>query len=192
MHPFFNAFVERMLQSSKGKLLASRNFDDAQALYEDLMARDPYRLEVCMCVCVRVRARTSMLTSFWQRGLERDSYATLNCPLNLVWKCLRACPCCDDVLVVAGGLDVYSNILFVKEAAAPLSALAHRVVSTDKYRAETCAVVGNYYSLKDGLKAACASGSEILLEFLPPLANQQQVKLLIAKWERFSLLQIAC
>eukprot|EP00967_Tisochrysis_lutea_P020585 scaffold23344_cov19-Tisochrysis_lutea.AAC.2 len=24
MHPFFNAFVERMLQSSKGKLLASR------------------------------------------------------------------------------------------------------------------------------------------------------------------------
>eukprot|EP00967_Tisochrysis_lutea_P014103 scaffold15831_cov23-Tisochrysis_lutea.AAC.1 len=125
-------------------------------------------------------------------GLERDSYATLNCPLNLVvapafshWS--------GNVCVLAlAGLDVYSNILFVKEAAAPLSALAHRVVSTDKYRAETCAVVGNYYSLKDGLKAACASGSEILLEFLPPLANQQQVKLLIAKWERFSLLQIAC
>ncbi len=48
------------------------------------------------------------------------------------------------------GLDVYSNILFVKEAAAPLSALAHRAVATDKYRAETCAVVGNYYSLKVG------------------------------------------
>ena len=43
---------------------------------------------------------------------------------------------------------MYSNILFVKEAAAPLSALAHRAVATDKYRAETCAVVGNYYSLK--------------------------------------------
>lgn len=41
-----------------------------------------------------------------------------------------------------------SNILFVKEALAPLSHLAHRAAATDKYRPETCCVLGNYYSLK--------------------------------------------
>lgn len=46
-----------------------QNFDEAQALYEDMLSHDPYRLE---------------------------------------------------------GLDVFSNILFVKEALAPLSHLAHR------------------------------------------------------------------
>ncbi|GLC48040.1 anaphase-promoting complex component apc8 [Pleodorina starrii] len=68
-----------------------QNFDEAQALYEDLLARDPFRLE---------------------------------------------------------GTDTFSNILFVKEAAAPLSVLAHRVAATDKYRPETCCVLGNYYSLQ--------------------------------------------
>ena len=45
-------------------------------------------------------------------------------------------------------VDVYSNILFVKGDNVALSALAHRVTKLDKYRAETCCVVGNYYSLK--------------------------------------------
>ena len=33
-----------------------RNFDEAQALFEDLMARDPHRVEVRACVraCARV------------------------------------------------------------------------------------------------------------------------------------------
>ncbi|PNW72454.1 hypothetical protein CHLRE_16g681578v5 [Chlamydomonas reinhardtii] len=68
-----------------------QNFDEAQALYEDLLARDPFRIE---------------------------------------------------------GADTFSNILFVKEAAAPLSVLAHRVAATDKYRPESCCVLGNYYSLQ--------------------------------------------
>ncbi|GIM10124.1 hypothetical protein Vretimale_13898 [Volvox reticuliferus] len=68
-----------------------QNFDEAQALFEDLLARDPFRLE---------------------------------------------------------GTDTFSNILFVKEAAAPLSVLAHRVAATDKFRPETCCVLGNYYSLQ--------------------------------------------
>ncbi|KAJ9515614.1 hypothetical protein QJQ45_021696 [Haematococcus lacustris] len=68
-----------------------QNFDEAQAVFEDLMERDPYRLE---------------------------------------------------------GMDTYSNILFVKEMRAELSSLAHRAMLTDKYRPETCCIVGNYYSLK--------------------------------------------
>lgn len=46
------------------------------------------------------------------------------------------------------GMDTYSNILYVKEQFAALSHLAHRVAATDKYRPETCCIIGNYYSLK--------------------------------------------
>lgn len=45
-------------------------------------------------------------------------------------------------------MDVYSNILYVKECFAALSFLAHKSVLTDKYRPETCCIIGNYYSLK--------------------------------------------
>jgi len=46
------------------------------------------------------------------------------------------------------GLDIYSNILYVTEEGAALAALAHAAVRADKYRPETCCVVGNYYSLR--------------------------------------------
>jgi len=45
-------------------------------------------------------------------------------------------------------LDVYSNVLYVQEARAELSRLAHAATRAEKYRPETCCVVGNYYSLK--------------------------------------------
>eukprot|EP00466_Bigelowiella_natans_P013716 jgi/Bigna1/90153/estExt_fgenesh1_pg.C_630098 len=45
-------------------------------------------------------------------------------------------------------MDVYSNILFVKECKAELSFLAHNAIKIDKYRPETCCIIGNYYSLK--------------------------------------------
>ncbi len=54
-------------------------------------------------------------------------------------------------------MDVFSNILFVKEQFAALSQLAHRAVATDKYRPETCCIVGNYYSLKASA-APCSWG----------------------------------
>jgi len=44
--------------------------------------------------------------------------------------------------------DVYSNILFVKQDRVGLSHLAHESVVLDKYRPETCCIIGNYYSLK--------------------------------------------
>jgi anaphase-promoting complex subunit 8 len=46
------------------------------------------------------------------------------------------------------GLDLYSNILFMSERRAQLSHLAHSAIKVDKYRPETCCIVGNYYSLK--------------------------------------------
>jgi anaphase-promoting complex subunit 8 len=45
-------------------------------------------------------------------------------------------------------LDVYSNVLYVEEDRVVLSQLAHTAVTVDKYRPETCCIVGNYYSLK--------------------------------------------
>ena len=44
-------------------------------------------------------------------------------------------------------MDEYSNILYVKESPAAMSHLAHRVALDDKYRPESCCIIGNYYSL---------------------------------------------
>src|SRR5205814_5905961 len=45
-------------------------------------------------------------------------------------------------------LDHYSNILYVMNQKPKLSFLAQLATSTDKFRPETCCVVGNYYALK--------------------------------------------
>ena len=45
-------------------------------------------------------------------------------------------------------LDHYSNILYVMRARPKLAFLAQLATATDKFRPETCCVVGNYYSLK--------------------------------------------
>ena len=46
------------------------------------------------------------------------------------------------------GVDIYSNILFIKENYCELSNLAYRCYENNKYRPETCCVVGNFYALK--------------------------------------------
>lgn len=45
-------------------------------------------------------------------------------------------------------LDYYSNILHVMSARPKLAFVAQLATATDKFRPETCCVVGNYYSLK--------------------------------------------
>lgn len=45
------------------------------------------------------------------------------------------------------GLDHYSNILYVMTDRPKLAFLAHLATTVDKFRPETCCVVGNYYSL---------------------------------------------
>jgi anaphase-promoting complex subunit 8 len=49
---------------------------------------------------------------------------------------------------VIAGMDTYSNILYVKGLRAELSHLAHSLAEIDRYRPETCCVIGNHYSLK--------------------------------------------
>ncbi|KAI9071483.1 hypothetical protein K1719_046552 [Acacia pycnantha] len=68
-----------------------REFDQVEAIFEELLRNDPYRV--------------------------------------------------DD-------MDMYSNVLYAKESASALSHIAHRVFMTDKYRPESCCIIGNYYSLK--------------------------------------------
>jgi tetratricopeptide (TPR) repeat protein len=45
-------------------------------------------------------------------------------------------------------MDLFSNILYIKENYGELANLAHRVFHNDKYRPESCCVIGNYYSLR--------------------------------------------
>ena len=45
-------------------------------------------------------------------------------------------------------MDIYSNIIYVKEDHASLALLARRCSETDPYRPESCCVIGNYYSLR--------------------------------------------
>ncbi|XP_017778354.1 PREDICTED: cell division cycle protein 23 homolog [Nicrophorus vespilloides] len=45
-------------------------------------------------------------------------------------------------------MDTYSNVLYVNEMKSELADLAQSAVSIDKYRVETCCVIGNYYSLR--------------------------------------------
>lgn len=46
------------------------------------------------------------------------------------------------------GLDIYSNILYVRNNTAKLSYLAHFVSTIDKYRPETCFIVGKFIEFK--------------------------------------------
>lgn len=45
-------------------------------------------------------------------------------------------------------MDAFSNVLYVMERAPKLAHLAQLANATDKFRPETCVIVGNYYSLK--------------------------------------------
>ncbi len=50
--------------------------------------------------------------------------------------------------VLMQGMDTYSNILYVKEQYVELSHLAHQAAISEKFRPETCCIIGNYYSLR--------------------------------------------
>ncbi|KAI8581599.1 hypothetical protein K450DRAFT_232089 [Umbelopsis ramanniana AG] len=45
-------------------------------------------------------------------------------------------------------MDIFSNLLFVKDSKEKLSVLAHQSERIDKYRPETCCIIANYYSVK--------------------------------------------
>ncbi|ORZ08413.1 anaphase promoting complex subunit 8 [Absidia repens] len=45
-------------------------------------------------------------------------------------------------------MDVFSNLLYLKDSKQKLSMLAHQCERIDKYRPETCCIIANYYSIK--------------------------------------------
>ena len=44
-------------------------------------------------------------------------------------------------------MDTYSNLLFVKELKTEMAQLAHKVEGINKYRPETCCVIGIFWLL---------------------------------------------
>ncbi|KAH7541915.1 anaphase-promoting complex subunit 8 [Ziziphus jujuba] len=84
----FSNYIQAQIAKAKYSL---REFEQVEAIFEELLRNDPYRVE---------------------------------------------------------DMDMYSNVLYAKECFSALSYLAHRVFMTDKYRPESCCIIGNYYSLK--------------------------------------------
>ena len=120
-----------------------QNFDEAQELFEGLLLRDPHRIEVGVC------AQGAWRVMRWRRCGGAAGGVVVVVAIRMQCECVRTAAwrllyhCCT-----AQGMDIYSNILYVKEEFAALSALAHRCAGADKYRPETCCVIGNYYSLR--------------------------------------------
>ena len=44
-------------------------------------------------------------------------------------------------------MDVYSNVLYVQINQSELAQLAHQAFEVDKYRVETCCIVGEFLSI---------------------------------------------
>jgi hypothetical protein len=80
------------------------------------------------------------------------------------------------------GMDTFSNILYMKEDFAGLSHLAHKAVLIDKYRPETCCIIGNYYSLKAQHDKVCLMRSR----FIPPCLRVQAFFLPLCRRARCS------
>jgi anaphase-promoting complex subunit 8 len=57
------------------------------------------------------------------------------------------------------GMDLFSNVLYVRRNYSKLCDLAHAMSMIDRFRAETCVCIGNYYSLKGDRKKAIESFS---------------------------------
>ena len=77
-----------------------------------------------------------------QMAIASYNMRDFNSAQNLFEKILKEDPYRLD------NLDTYSNILYVREQKTQLSFVAHNALRNEKYRPETCCIVGNYYSLK--------------------------------------------
>jgi len=77
-----------------------------------------------------------------QLALSHHNLREVDYAVNVFSKLQQVDPCRLD------NMDTYSNLLYVKEMKAELAYLAHRCSELDKYRVETCCIIGNYYSLR--------------------------------------------
>ncbi|EDW90524.1 cell division cycle protein 23 homolog [Drosophila yakuba] len=100
--------------------------DDGLKIYEDLQAsgfsKNIY-LIAQMALVYHNKRDVDKAIELYQALLESDPYRLDN-------------------------VDTYSNLLFVKEMKTEMAQLAHKAVSINKYRPETCCVIGNYYSIR--------------------------------------------
>ncbi|XP_030384178.1 cell division cycle protein 23 homolog [Scaptodrosophila lebanonensis] len=100
--------------------------DDGLKIYEDLQAAGFSKsiyLTAQMALVHHNKREVDKAIELFQALLERDPYRLDN-------------------------VDTYSNLLFVKEMKTEMAQLAHKAVSINKYRPETCCVIGNYYSIR--------------------------------------------
>nr|CAH8872948.1 unnamed protein product [Trichobilharzia regenti] len=75
-------------------------------------------------------------------GLAYDELRAIELAKKQFKQLFNACPCRLD------NVDVYSNILYVCEDLTDLAHLAHHCINLDRYNAETCCVVGNFFGLR--------------------------------------------
>ncbi|KAH8282702.1 hypothetical protein KR054_009220, partial [Drosophila jambulina] len=100
--------------------------DDGLKIYEDLQASGfgkSIYLIAQMALVYHNKRDVDKAIELYQNLLESDPYRLDN-------------------------VDTYSNLLFVKEMKTEMAQLAHKAVSINKYRPETCCVIGNYYSIR--------------------------------------------
>ncbi|CAH0556433.1 unnamed protein product [Brassicogethes aeneus] len=106
--------------------LEQLNNDESLQIYSNLMAQ-------------QLENSTYLMA---QIALGHHNRRELNEAITMFQKILSVDPYRLD------NLDTYSNLLYVQEMKTQLADLAHKVVIIDKYRVETCCVIGNYYSLR--------------------------------------------
>ncbi|KOC68110.1 Cell division cycle protein 23 like protein [Habropoda laboriosa] len=113
--------------------------DEGLALYCELQSmgfeKNGYVLaQIAIAVHYRRGKRT------FQKNHQPEHY--VDNALETFKRIIKEDPYCLD------NMDTYSNLLYVKEMKVELAYLAHRATEIDKYRLETCCIVGNYYSLR--------------------------------------------
>jgi len=97
--------------------------DDGLKIYEDLQASGFSKsiyLIAQMALVYHNKRDVDKAIELYQALLESDPYRLDN-------------------------VDTYSNLLFVKEMKTEMAQLAHKAVSINKYRPETCCVIGGLF-----------------------------------------------
>ena len=91
-----------------------------------------------------------------------SSMTRLIAPRELLDMCSNTCAYLGRFRL--DNLDTYSNILYVKEQKMQLSFIAHSALRNEKYRPETCCIIGNYYSLKSQVPSPAYSSKELTFD----------------------------
>ncbi|XP_028154746.1 cell division cycle protein 23 homolog [Diabrotica virgifera virgifera] len=150
-----SVIAEPMLWSAwfeLGKIIPDKNFIFSVALPEHWIKS--FFLAHTFLEQLNNDESLQMYNTFFSLGFQNNTYVlsqialghhnrrNLNDAIEIFQRILEIDPYRLD------NLDTYSNLLYVLEMKKELADLAHKVVNIDKYRVETCCVIGNYYSLR--------------------------------------------